>query len=497
MARSAFGDHIDNLISNSFVLSLDAERQEELKVIGKSWDFYYGHQEQYIRQYRGENDDDFNDKDKPTFNYTKAIVNEYVNGVFAKPVIIQFEKDENQKIWESIVHPLTFFNIVPFFMKCQRIAEVSNTCLVMIRYNKKTRQTYFEDIRGEFVYFLPKEENPKEIGTLIISYNFDTGDPDPQKRIMKRVEIWDDEKWEVWIHSPFLGEEKLLNSGPNPYKLIPAAKLCPEEDDNTNYGITNIPDVVRVNEIYNNLWTILMRICVYQSFSVLVVKSDQDLNLTLAPTRFLNMEGVEEGDAQYVTPQPKINEVEKVLMDLKMELQDVAHVPSEVMASSKGLTPESGYALRIKRIPIEQEWERRRMSYGPSVKDLCKKTVIVDNVNKGKSGDVSDMTVDVAFHNTTAPLAPQEQILTDEQQMRYNLITPVDLMLRERPELERDEAKEMIEKNKKEMEEMGFTQFGGDNETEFEKLKVRMGRKAAGIKEAATPPEKSTVGAGE
>jgi hypothetical protein len=51
--------------------------------------------------------------------------------------------------------------------------------------------------------------------------------------------------------------------------------------------------------------------------------------------------------------------------------------------------------------------------------------------------------VDVAFHDTVAPLAPQEQILTDEQQLRYNLITPVDLMLRMRPELERDEAKKM------------------------------------------------------
>jgi hypothetical protein len=305
---------------------------------------------------------------------------------------------------------------------------------------------------------------------------------------MKRVEIWDEEKWEVWLHAPFLGEEKLLGGGTNPYGIIPAAKLCPEEDDNTFYGITNIGDVVTVNEIYNNLWTVLMRICVFQSFSVMVVKSDQDLNLTVAPTRFLNMEGVEEGAAEYITPQPKINEVEKVLMDLKMELQDVAHVPSEVMASSKGLTPESGYALRIKRIPIEQEWERRRMSYGPSIKDLNKKAIIVDNINHGKAPGGEDVVVDVAFHDTVAPLAPQEQILTDEQQLRYNLITPVDLMLRMRPELERDEAKKMIDKNKKENEELGLQLFGDDNQSEFEKLKVRMGRKESDIAKAAETP---------
>ncbi|MGW8179022.1 MAG: hypothetical protein ACWGQW_09695, partial [bacterium] len=149
-------------------------------------------------------------------------------------------------------------------------------------------------------------------------------------------------------------------------------------------------------------------------------------------------------------------------------------------------TPESGYALRIKRIPIEQEWERRRMSYGPSIKDLCKKTIIVDRVNNNKSANVDDMSVDVKFFDTTAPLAPQEQILTDEQHMRYNLITPVDLMLRQRPDLSREDAKKLIEANKKETEDLGFTQFGEDNQTEFEKLKVRMGRKAAGITQEMT-----------
>jgi hypothetical protein len=179
-------------------------------------------------------------------------------------------------------------------------------------------------------------------------------------------------------------------------------------------------------------------------------------------------------------------------MDLKMELQDVAHVPSEVMASSKGLTPESGYALRIKRIPIEQEWERRRMSYGPSTKDLAKKSVVVDKVNRGKGGSVDDVVVDVDFYDTTPPLAPQEQILTDEQHLRYNLMTPVDLMLREHPDMSREEAKERIEKNKKENEDLGLTLFGEDgNQTEFERLSSKMGRKAADVSAAAKTPKVS------
>jgi hypothetical protein len=487
--KSAFGSVVEDVIAKSMSSVLNKERQNEIKKIGKAWDFYYGYQEQYIKRYRGETKEDYIDKDKPTFNYTKAIVDEYIKGVFGEPVTITFNDDPHQKIWDGIETPMSFYKVVPFMTKVQRIAEISNTCLVMIRYNQAEGRTYFEDIRGEFVYFLPKTGSPKEIGTIIISYLFDTGDPDPQRRILRRVEAWDEEKWEVWLYSQGMNEAKLVDSGGNPYGFIPAEKFCPEEDDNTFYGITNMYDVVKVNEIYNNLWTALVRICIMQSFSILVVKSEGEIKLTVAPTRFLKIENTEEGSASYITPNPKINEVEAVLMDVKSELQNMSHVPSEVMSSSKGITPESGYALRIKRVPIEQEWDKRRMSYGPSVRDFCKKVVAVDTINRNGTVDVGSIGVEVQFTDTTPPLAPQEQILTDEQELRYNLITPVDLMMRKDPTLTREEAKTRIEKNKQENDDLGLVAFGEDNQTEFERLKVRMGRKKAAIEKPATPPE--------
>lgn len=484
MAGSYFGSVVDSIVSKSFAMSLTAERQKQIEDIGKYWDFYNGDQEQYIKQYEGEKNKEYEDKDKPTFNYTRAVVNEYINGVFAKPVKFKFENTTYQVAWDAVVNPLTFFKIVPFFGKCQRIAEVSNTCLVMIRYDEELKRPYFEDIRGEFVRFIPKEGKPKEVGTLIISYHYDTGDPDPEKRILKRVEVWDDKRWEIWLYSPALKEEKLAASGVNPYGFIPAEKLCPEEDDNTFYGLTNVGDIVKVNEVYNNLWTALIRTSVFQSFSVLVIKSENEITVEVAPTRLLKLDESVDGDAKYITPDPKIAEVAQVLGDLKSELQNLARVPQEVMSSAKALTPDSGYALRIKRIPVEQEWEKRRMSYGPSIKSLAQKTVMVDAAQKGGKIPKENVKVDVDFTSTIPPLAPQEQILTDEQHLRYNLITPVDLMIREDPTLTRDEARKRIENNRKELEEMGFSQFGGDKETEFERLKVRMGQKEASVKQA-------------
>lgn len=461
-----FHSLVEQVITGSFSSLLSAERQRELGKIGKAWDFYYGEQEHYIKQYRGETDEDYVDKDKTVFNYTKLIIDEYINGVFAKPININLEDKKQQEVWNKIADPLTFFKMLPFLTKCQRIAEISDTCLVMIRYDKVTQKTYFEDIRGEFVVFLPDKDNPKEIGTVIISYLFDTGESNPQRRFLKRIEIWNKDQWAVWLYSPSLQDKKLVSSGKNPYGFIPAVRFQPEEDDNTFYGITGVHDVVKVNEVYNNLWAALVRICIMQSFSVLVVKSEGDLDITVAPTRFLKFEQTENAEANYITPSPKINDVRQVLESLKKELQNFSQVPSSVISSAnESSMPSSGYALKIKRIPIEQVWQKRRMSYGPSLKNLVRLAVLVDAVNRNEAADF-DVQVDIEFSSTVPEISPQEQIVKDENELRHNIITPVDIMLRNHSTMTREEAIERIKKNKEEMMKLGMGEFSGEEEVE-------------------------------
>jgi len=474
MAEMLFKSVVEQVISAGFQRLISRERHREIEEIGKAWDYYNGDQEKYIKQYRGEHDDDYLDKDKPTFNYTRRIVDEYVRGVFAKPIVISLTEDKDQERWDRIINPMTFFNVVPFFKRVQRISEISNTCVVMIRFNPQTGQIYFEDIRGEFVVFLPDENNPREIGTVIIHYLYDTGESDPSVRLMKRVEVWNKENWGIYVHSPVLNTTKTIAEGVNPYGFIPMGVFRPQEDDNTFYGISTIQDIVVINEIYNNLWTSLARIVVMQSFSILVVTTDGELSVVVAPTRFIKFEGSEKGtsDAKYITPEPKIEEVRKVLIDLKNELQNFSQVPAEIISQTGGSQfPQSGYALRIRRIPIENLWQDRRMSYGPSLIELVKKAIIVDEINRNEHSTRSFYEVEgsIRFTDTTPGLDPQEQAIKDEQEIKYAIISPVDLMIRSDPSLTREEAKERILKNKKEMEELGVSAFGFGGNPEDER----------------------------
>ncbi|KKN08049.1 hypothetical protein LCGC14_1060720 [marine sediment metagenome] len=494
MAEMLFKSIVEQVVTAGFSRLLSKERQRDIALIGKSWDYYYGEQEQYIKKYRGEHEEDYMDKDKPQFNYTRRIVDEYVRGVFAKPVVITLDDPKDNDRWNKIIEPLTFFKIVPFLKKVQRIAEISDTCLVMIRHDPDTGQTYFEDIRGEFVMFLPKDENPKQVGTLIINYLYDTGETGSDaQRTMRRVEVWDEEKWGIYLYSPILGELKEIDKGLNPYGFIPGVPFQPQEDDNTFFGISTINDIVKINEIYNNMWTSLTRIVVFQSFSILVVTTDGQLEVVVAPTRFIKFEGSEKGtsDAKYITPEPKIEEARKVLIDLKSELQNFSQVPTEIISQTGGTQfPQSGYALRIRRIPIENLYEDRRMSYGPALRKLVQMTVKVDEIhtNMGsKDRKFHEIKTNIKFSPTVHDMDPQEQAIKDEQEIKYGIISAVDMMQRKDSSLTREEAKKKIEDNKKEMEDLGMTAFG-DEESAFknvEELKARANVTRQGIEQSA------------
>lgn len=435
---------------------VDGERREDIRKIGKAWDFYYGEQEQYVRQYRGEKDDEYQDKDKPTLNYTKLVVNEYIEGVFGQGTKCTFKDEKHQTIWEDISSAGTFFNFDAFMVKAQRIAEISKLCVIMLRFDKTTNRVYFEDVRGELVKIYPKEDDPKQIGGILIKYLFDTGS-ESGERFKQRIEIWTEEKGAVYVLGP--KEDRLTDNNriwqaPNLMRdewgrpTLPLVLLTPEEDDNTFYGISGINDIVTINEIYNNLWMSLTRMAVYQSFSVLFLKTEGQIELTLAPTRYVEADG-ENDDLKYVTPDAKINEVNAVLKAVKDELLDLSKVPKHVLSGTAQASPESGYALRIKRMPIESVWQNRRNTYRCTVSDLMAKTIIFHNINMKraipKPGEISERTIE--YNMPYVPLNVQEQQMQDTFDLQHGIQTEVDLMLRKYPNLTREQAKSKLMEN--------------------------------------------------
>jgi hypothetical protein len=475
MTEMLFKNQAEEIVNETFANLLTEERRLEIEHIGKRWDFYDGNQiesvtngQKYIKQYHGEKDQEWEDKEKIRWNYTRLVVDKYIERIFGKPVRVEFEEKKYQDIWDEITNPKTFDDISPFMKMVQRIAEISDTCAVIVRTDPKTGEISFEEIRGEFLHFIPMLENGKQIGQVQIAYPFDSFVPGD--RIRHRVEIWDEEQFGVYIISDKSKKILYKDEGENPYGFIPMVLFQPKRDDNTFYGLTNIGDVVDINEAYNNLWTSLGVIVEMQSFSVLVIKSSTEFKAEFGPKRFIKFDNLptderSPDDAFYITPNAKISDVKNVLMMMKEELQNISSMPSTIIQTGSSTNLESGYALKIKQQPLESQYFDKKTTYGPSYLRLAKMAVIVSLVNSKniyvpKFGDI---IANVKFTEETETLSPNEQIAKDDFELQNNIITPIDIMMRENPEMTREEAETKWMENKKFNEMIGVEEFE-DNE---------------------------------
>jgi len=190
-------------------------------------------------------------------------------------------------------------------------------------------------------------------------------------------------------------------------------------------------------------------ICTYQSFSVLLVTGPTDKKITVAPRKFLHMDGGDQRtDAKYITPDAKIDKVKDVLTQLRDELLDFSSVPIEAISTSRSKVPESGYALKIRRIPIEDLYKQRRLSYGPALKKLAKMVIAVNQKYQGIDVKQQDVKVNVQFSETGTELSAPEQIASDNHNLANNTISAIDIMMRNNPDMTEDEARVKIAENK-------------------------------------------------
>jgi hypothetical protein len=447
---------VKDIISGSIYDCIKKERQDEIKNIGMRWDFYKGNQQHYIRKFEHESKKEYEEKLKIVFNYTMLVVDAYVNSIFGKPFFLKFEDEAINEIWESIYSKMVFNKIPTFMMTVQRIAEISDTCGIISRYDEKNKEMKFEHIPGEHIFPFPDIDNPQEIGEIAIFYNFYTGNPkDPTYNYL---EIWDKETFSVFKWSDktkkFIGET--IDKEPNPYGFIPIVLFQPKKDHSSFYGITNIGDVVNINKIYNDLWTDLGVMVDFQSFSTMVVRSSNKLEFTIAPKRMIKIAELDpessnnNEEVKYITPDAKLDAVSKILEEIKKELKNISLIPDSIVQTGSIGQVASGYSLKIKRMPFEEFINNKKTSYGPSMLEFAKMAVKVDQYHKtGDMPENNKLTATIDFSESPNMYSPQEQMATDEFNLRYNLTTPIQLLIRKNPDLTIKEAEELYEKNKK------------------------------------------------
>jgi hypothetical protein len=454
----------ESVISKGLQEVMSQSRIIEMGEISKNWEFYEGNQERHLTRYPDEEVAEFNAKYKPAFNYTQLVVSQYIMGVFGQDPNVMINVPEAQAWWDlqTIENPM--FNRLSYFRMAQQISELSNSCVIIPKWDEYNKTITLEQIKGERVEIYPDDENPGQMGLVVISYMYDRGyETKDAGRFWRRIELYCKELIQVWNVDIERKLAYLDYDEPNPYiddrgrQIIPVTVLTPMPDPDSFMGSSGIDQTVKINDAFNQLWMDLIHMVKYQSFSILVVDSGElgsesdETKIIVSPRHYISGTGVK---ASYAIPAADIDGCLKVIESIKKELLDLSRLPVFMLAGSGGGSAESGISLRIKRLPTTQLWEERQGVYGQQYVDLVRKSFVVGNAHTGRKFPVNKLGISIDWGRPEEIMSAEEEMRATLWRMNHGLVTAVDLMTQENPSMSREQAKEAIFNNLKEQAEL-------------------------------------------
>ncbi|MHA2329812.1 MAG: hypothetical protein ACXACR_14950, partial [Candidatus Hodarchaeales archaeon] len=391
----------------------------------------------------------------------RLVVDQYIKGVFGKQVKIEFQNENSQAVWNEIVNAYDF-DWLQFGKKIQRIEELSYMALVLPRYDPVRDQIYFNVYRGDDVFFFPSKTDPTNFEAVLIDYEYDSGYGATKNDdgVVRRIEIYTHYDILIFdIYSDDHVEEVFVSENPyvdtlskNQTTIIPAVRFVAEEDDFSLYGNNSIYDFVKMNHAYNMLWMDFRQVLKFQTFSILMAKFSDINEMKIAPTRLFKTEDPQ-ASLEYVTPYAAIAEFREAIELYKSEMLDLSSLPVDVLSGTNKAEAETGYSLKIKRMPIDQLWERRQDSNRASLIELMRKTMLFTEVHTKRKGLYDDKPITIDFGEIEVPMMVAEEQAKDEWEVRHAIASPYEIIQRRNPDLTKEQAKEQYETNLDDIQE--------------------------------------------
>lgn len=451
-----------------------------LSQIQKNWDFYRGDQIHYLMNedqalLRHRTDaspeeiDQVRRKIRSHFNYTRLIVERYINGCYGLEVKRNVQGEENTAVLEQIWNQN---NMESYMHGVQRIAEIEGICAVIPRWKEAEKKIVYERYGAQHLIPIPKPDSPTELYALILSWTVENKwglvpdiveDTLPSSRNywrytwnavrstarnnhygpQKYVEIWTPDRVQA-----YLGKRLFLDIE-NPYGELPFAFFRAQEDEASFWGQTAINDVVAINHLINRLLSDLVEIVRVHGFSLLFISGDMVDQLVLKPTSFLKVNQVpgdsSRPDAKYLTPNSPISEIQQFIDWLIQRLADCAQTPRATITG--GFSAESGFALTIQWLPYTQMLLQKRNSFKSSEQELARKTLLVSRTHLGQ-GDPDHCELSIEWiDDNFVPKKQDEQRVRDAFLLANDVITPIDLLRREQPDLTEEQLLERFMAN--------------------------------------------------
>lgn len=382
-------DDMNSLLTPILDKSLDPEEIERLGRIKRFWDFYQGYHWEGIPQ---------DDRPQVTLNYCRRFVDKLTSFLFCT-------HDETQQPFtlkvpnemESITLP--FLNSVwdAEYNDRRRIAlamgqsgGVTGDVFVLVRYEApgEFRDPFEEYPNGRIrIIVLPSHNvfptyDPRDRDNMIrceIKYpvqvednNFIRrasrtifGGPKTSFKTVLRKIVWTPEKWEVWEN------DVLIDSGENIYGEIPIVHIRNIEIATSYYGVSDIEDVIPINQEINFKMSNNSEIIDYHSAPVTVITGAKVSNLERGVNKVW---GGLPKDAKVTTLSlnDDLDAAVRHIQQLKVAMFEIGGFPINSLGGEQAISNTSGVALQIINMPLLEKMGQKRVNYGKGIRKICR-----------------------------------------------------------------------------------------------------------------------------
>lgn len=379
-------------------------------------------------------------------NLTRYVADE-ISRVFDSAPMLACENEAGQKLLDSQLKS----GILPLLFKTAEVyANLTGVCALHSWWDEQTQQVKNTILPSSALFVAQRRDDPTEPEAVIYTREVrDTITPQP------RIEYvhWDDERVFLFdlmtpgaMRPPSPDNPEMIN----PYGILPFAWFRDQIAVGSFFSKSD-EALANAQETLNVMLTSLNQLTKYQGFSQPVMSGVDAKNpIMVDPSRPIrippSLRDEQPGKFEFVTPGSKIGDI---LDEIEKLIERTCSRYGISMQAIRGDTSNvSGYSLRIQ----ESRLERRRVDTLP----LCRAALLqwweivktIHNTHSVQSERVpADAELTIDFAEPQYNEDPKDAIDVDAKKIEMGIISPIDVIMRDNPDLDERQAKAKYEQN--------------------------------------------------
>jgi hypothetical protein len=246
---------------------------------------------------------------------------------------------------------------------------------------------------------------------------------------------------------------------PNRFGVIPVVWFTNDIEVNS-FWFNKTNPVVETNEIVNCELTNYRYIMAFQAFSTLVEIGNPSPEVKAFGASYslrlpFDMNSTQTPDAKYITPDPKLEAVWNVIMDIIIGVAQSVGISADAYRR-ENTTFNSGYQLKLSKQDIIKKTINERPFYRRKLKKLIELMLMLYTQNNA-SKTFERANVKIDFGELQFDDNPMEREQIRAMRLANGTANEIDFIMEDNPDLSRDEA---IEHYKKLQEEKKSYKIG-------------------------------------